>query len=145
MFPFMLFSCNSNEKTADNEETTKKEEMTEVEEMTKIEDMAEQTPLDKDPNLDPDFEYVHLIPDSLRTEEQNKFLNDLQALFIENIKADKYKMEFTLSEEEFVAKGFPKEYYTLLQKSIEENNKFFKENNIENVNSIIDELHIDLY
>ena len=89
--------------------------------------------------LDPNFKYIHLIPDSLRTPEQNKFLMDLQLVIIDHLKSVNNEMVFTLNEQQFVEKGFPKEYYTLIQKNLRDNNKYFKENNIKNVDSIIKE------
>lgn len=50
-------------------------------------------------------------------------------------------MVFRLSKEEFVATGIPIEYYDLIQKDLENNNRFFKENNITNVDSIIGETY----
>lgn len=92
----------------------------------------------------PGFEYIHIIPDSLRTEEQEDFLKDLQRIIIEHQKVENNEIIFTLSREEFVDKGFPEEYYILIQKDLRNNNKFFKENNILNLDSILEHSYKDL-
>ncbi|MGO3305454.1 MAG: hypothetical protein ACTILG_02115 [Sphingobacterium sp.] len=64
---------------------------------------------------------------------------DLQIVIIDHLKSINNEMVFTLNEDQFVEKGFPKEYYILIQKNLKDNNKYFKENNIKNVDSIIRE------
>lgn len=90
------------------------------------------------PYLDPDFEYVQLIPDSLKTDDQKELVRKLQTLIAENLKSVDNELVFTLTREEFVAKGIPEEYYILIQKDVVNNNRFLKENNIQNVDSLLE-------
>ena len=80
--------------------------------------------------LDANFNYVHLIPDSLRTPEEQQFLLNFKDFILEHVRIKGDDMVLNITEEEFVAKGFPKEYYILVQKNLRDNNKFFKDNNI---------------
>ena len=80
--------------------------------------------------LDANFNYVHLIPDSLRTLEEQQFLLNFNDLLLEHVRIKGDDMVLNITEEEFVAQGFPKEYYILVQKNLRDNNKFFKDNNI---------------
>lgn len=114
---FILFSCQNNNKTIENKKITKEEE----------------------PYFRPDYHYVQQTPDSLRTPEQNALLKKLSIVLYENLAVKDNKMVFNLSEKEFVAKGIPVEYYELIQKDLINNNKFFKENNYTNVDSILKE------
>lgn len=90
------------------------------------------------------YDYVQLTPDSLRSPEQNELIDKLSRILVENIAAKNDKMIFLLSEEEFVAKGIPVEYYELIQKDLVNNNKFFKEHNITNIDSIIKESYKEI-
>ena len=113
----LLFSCQNSNKTIENKKITKEEE----------------------PYFRPDYHYAQQTPDSLRTPEQNALLKKLSIVLYENLAVKDNKMVFNLSAKEFVAKGIPVEYYELIQKDLINNNKFFKENNYTNVDSILKE------
>jgi len=93
----------------------------------------------KEPYFKPGFHYVQQTPDSLRTPEQKELISKIQKVVLENTGFENNEMIFKLSREEFVAKGIPEEYYDLIQKDLVNNNEFFKENNIQNVDSIFKE------
>lgn len=105
----------------------------------------EQTQEGNDPYLMEGYEYVHLIPDSLRTPEQQKMLELLQKTITSHISVKDNQMYFNLSEEEFVALGLPKPYYDLIQKDMKNNNEFIKKNGIENVDSMLYNSYKELY
>ncbi|MEN5055168.1 hypothetical protein [Sphingobacterium kitahiroshimense] len=115
----LLFSCQNSNKTVENKKVTeiKKDE----------------------PYFKPGYHYVQQIPDSLRTPEQQALLKKLAIVTYENLAVKDNKMVFNLSEKEFVAKGIPVEYYELIQKDLVNNNKFIKESNITNMDSILKE------
>lgn len=77
-----------------------------------------------DSYFDPNYEYVHLIPDSLRTHEQNAMLDTLQQLIIKNMQVEDDRLVFKMTKEEFVDKGVPEEYYDLIQKDLVNNNNY---------------------
>lgn len=87
----------------------------------------------------PGYGYVQLIPDSLRTPQQKEFIRKLQQLIVEYTAVENGQMVFRLSKEQFVEQGFPEEYYILIQKDLKTNNEYFKQNNIQNVDSILNE------
>lgn len=86
----------------------------------------EQAQEGNDPYLMEGYKYVHLIPDSLRTLEQQEMLELLQKTITSHISVKDNQMYFNLSEEEFVALGLPKPYYDLIQKDMKNNNEFIK-------------------
>lgn len=115
----ILFSCQNSNRTVENKKVTKTKE--------------------EEPYFRPDYHYAQQTPDSLRTPEQNALLKKLSIVLYENLAVKDNKMVFNLNEKEFVAKGIPVEYYELIQKDLINNNKFFKENNYTNVDSILRE------
>lgn len=115
----ILFSCQNSNRTVENKKVTKTNE--------------------EEPYFRPDYRYVQQIPDSLRTPEQNALLKKLSIVLYENLAVKDNRMVFNLNEKEFVAKGIPVEYYKLVQKDLVNNNKFIKESNITNMDSILKE------
>ncbi|MEN5086087.1 hypothetical protein ABE426_06425 [Sphingobacterium faecium] len=113
----LLFSCQNSNTTVENKKVTKAKEDA--------------------PYFKPGYRYVQQIPDSLRTPEQQTLLKKLAIVTYENLAVKENKMVFNLSEKEFVAKGIPVEYYELIQKDLVNNNKFIKESNITNIDSIL--------
>lgn len=91
----LLLSCNSKERTKDTEIKVEKE-----------------------------FNYIHLIPDSLQTPDQKAFVDRLNRIVSENTKIEDNHFYLTISEDDFVKQGFPAEYYTLMKKNYEEINSF---------------------
>jgi len=114
-----LLSCQSNDKPDEDTAGTKADQ--------------------EAPYFEPGFDYVQQTPDSLRTPEQKELIRKIQKVLIEHVGAENNEMVFRLSEEEFVSRGIPVQYYRLIQKDLVTNNKFFKEHNITNVDSIIKE------
>jgi len=95
----------------------------------------------KEPYFKAGYNYVQQTPDSLRTPEQKEFLRKLTKVVYENVVVKNNQMVFKLSEKEFIARGFPVEYYELIQKDMVNNNRFFKENNVTNVDSMFKSSH----
>ena len=115
----ILFSCQHSDRTVENKKVTKTKE--------------------DEPYFKPGYRYVQQISDSLRTPKQQALLKNLAIVTYENLAVKDNKMVFNLSEKEFVAKGIPVEYYELVQKDLVNNNKFIKESNITNMDSILKE------
>lgn len=111
-----LLSCQNNSKVSDQVKSVQEE-----------------------PYFRPDFDYVQQTPDSLWTSEQKELVKKLQAVITpENLKVVDNQVVFNMTKEEFVAMGIPEEYFELIEKDMVNNNKFFKENNV-NVDSMMNE------
>lgn len=91
------------------------------------------------PSLDPNYAYIHMIPDSLQTKEQKEFVSKLKDVVYKYHKVIDNQMVFTLTRKEFIAMGFPEPYYDLIERGLVDNNKFFKDNKIENIDSLFKE------
>lgn len=74
--------------------------------------------------FDPNYEYIHLIPDSLRTKEQNDILDTLNSVVARNMGIKDGHLIFKMTKEEFVKKGIPVQYYDLILKDINANNNY---------------------
>lgn len=90
------------------------------------------------PYFEPGYDYVQLKPDSLRTLEDLELIEKLKEM-PRYLKAEGNQVVFSLSREEFLAKGIPEQYYVLIQKDIVNINKMLKENKETNVDSILKE------
>ncbi|MGJ1205512.1 hypothetical protein [Sphingobacterium lactis] len=90
------------------------------------------------PYFEPGYEYIQLKPDSLKTAEDLELIEKLKEMHT-HLKAENNKVVFSLSKEEFLAKGIPEQYYVLIQKDIVNINKMLKENKETNVDSILKE------
>ena len=80
-------------------------------------------------------EYVHMIPDSLRTEEQQALYdtikNVLPRIIGENVVIENNHLVFKMSKEEFAKTGLPIQYYDLILKDMENNNNYLDTAKIE--------------
>ena len=83
------------------------------------------------------FEYVYLIPDSLRTVEQKELFLLLQKTITENLQVRDNHLYFTLSETDFVKRGIPVQYYHKLQQDLDDANNFIDLKGIERVDTIL--------
>lgn len=81
--------------------------------------------------LDSSYRYVHLIPESERTVEQKAMLDTLNKLIAENLVADGNQLVFKLSKDEFLSNGIPEEYYDLIQKDLQANNRYLDTANLD--------------
>lgn len=91
-----------------------------------------------DKSLEKDtFEYVHLIPDSLRTVEQEELFLLLQKTITENLQVRDNHLYFILSENDFVKRGIPIQYYNKLQQDLDDANHFIDLKGIERVDTIL--------
>lgn len=88
------------------------------------------------------FEYVHLIPDSLRTPEQQKIFNLLENVIKEDLIIENNHFKLNISKDKFLNKGIPLEYYDLLKENVKENNKFIDSLKIEDVNLLLENMKI---
>lgn len=100
---------------------------------------------EKKAQLQKGYEYVHLIPDSLRTPEQQKLYHLILETVISHLKVDNNHLSFSLSELDFTNRGIPKPYYELLQHSIKDANHFIDSVGINNMDSILRESYKGLY
>ncbi|UAY55442.1 hypothetical protein [Arachidicoccus terrestris] len=87
-------------------------------------------------HVDPNYNYINLIPDSLRTPEQKQFLRRFLILAAKHIEIRNNHMVFTLSRDQLVEQGIPAPYYDMLQKNLRDNNAAFEKNNVKNVDSL---------
>jgi len=90
------------------------------------------------PYFEPGYDYVQLKPDSLKTAEDLELIEKLKEMPT-YLKAENNQVVFSLSRQEFLAKGIPEQYYVLIQKDIVNINKMLKENKETNVDSILKE------
>lgn len=95
--------------------------------------------------LQDNFEYVHLIPDSTRTPEQKKLYNLILKTVVQHLKIKENHIYLDLSEKEFLDKGIPKQYYDLLLHDLKSLNNFIDSTKLENVDSILRESYKELY
>lgn len=86
--------------------------------------------------IDSNYNYINLIPDSLRTREQRIFIKHLSEILAEHVTIKNNHMVFTLSKKQLVSLGIPSPYYDVIQKNIRDNNKYFEKNGIKDVDSI---------
>lgn len=90
------------------------------------------------PYFEPGYNYVQLKPDSLRTPEDLELIEKLKEMPT-YLRAENKRAVFSLSREEFLAKGIPEQYYTLIQKDIVNINKMLKENKEIDIDSVLKE------
>ncbi len=95
--------------------------------------------------LEEGYEYVHLIPDSLRTLEQQELLLLIRETAVANLKVKDNHLAFSLSEDDFINKGIPKQYYELLQHNIKEANLLIDSEGLTNMDSILRESYKGFY
>lgn len=85
--------------------------------------------------LDTNFEYAHLIPDSLRTPEQQKIVKALFTAIEKYTTIDtcNNKLVFNAAVKDFTDMGLAKQYYDLWQQNVKDVNK----NNNPNDNPVV--------
>lgn len=88
------------------------------------------------PYFEKGVNYVQLIPDSLRNQEDIELIEKLKIL-PRYLKEENGEVVFTLSKKEFLALGIPEQYYNLVLKDVKSMNKMFKENNVKNIDSLL--------
>lgn len=91
------------------------------------------------------FEYVHLIPDSIRTPEQRKLYKLILKTTVQHLKVKENHVYLDLSQKEFLDKGIPRQYYDLLMHDLKSLNNFIDSTKLENVDSILKESYKELY
>ena len=73
-------------------------------------------------------EYVHMIPDSLRTAEQqavyDKLQKELPRILGEHVMVEDSLLVFKMARDEFEGTGLPSQYYDLVLKDIQNINYF---------------------
>lgn len=86
-------------------------------------------PVAKADYFEPDKEYVQLMPDSLRTAEQQAVYTRLQKeiprIYVEHVVVKDSLLVFKMTRDEFAETGLPEQYYDLLLKDIQNINAFF--------------------
>ncbi|HWK98481.1 MAG TPA: hypothetical protein VNQ55_00975 [Parapedobacter sp.] len=85
-------------------------------------------PVAKEDYFEPGKEYVQLIPDSIRTAEQQAVYDMLQKeiprILSEHVEVKDSILVFNMTRDEFVETGLPEQYYDLLLKDIQNINYF---------------------
>lgn len=84
-----------------------------------------------------DFEYVHLIPDSLRTPEQKQLILLLYSVLVDSMVIENNHFVFKLNKTEFLKKGIPEPYYSLIMNDIKQNNIFIDSNVVEDMDQLL--------
>lgn len=86
-------------------------------------------PVAKEDYLEPGKEYVHMIPDSLRTAEQqavyDKLKKELPRIYVEHVVVKDSLLVLRMTRDKFAETGLPEQYYDLLLKDIQNHNAFF--------------------
>src|SRR5690606_22459082 len=85
-------------------------------------------PVSKAGYFEPDKEYVHMVPDSLRTAEQqavyDKLKKELHRIIGEYVMVEDSLLVFKMTRDEFAVTGLPDQYYDLLLNDIQNINYF---------------------
>lgn len=85
-------------------------------------------PVAKEDYFEPGKEYVHMIPDSLRTPEQQAIFEKLQKqlprILAEHVVVEDSILVLNMNRNEFEKTGVPDQYYDLLLKDIQNINYF---------------------
>lgn len=84
---------------------------------------------------------VYMIPDSLRTPEQQQLFDRLRQTMAENLQVEDGQLVFTLSEQEFVARGIPKIYYDKLQHDLADANRWVDSLGVEHLEQLLREAY----
>lgn len=95
--------------------------------------------------LQKDYQYVHLVPDSLRTSEQQKLCDLILETIVHNLKVEDNHLVFSLSERAFLKSGIPKPYYDLLQQNLRDANCLIDSVGVKGMDSILNESYKQLY
>ena len=86
-------------------------------------------PVAKEDYFEPGKEYVHMIPDSLRTAEQqavyDKLQKEIPRIYVEHVVVEDSLLVLKMTRDEFADTGLPAQYYDLLLKDLQNNNAFF--------------------
>jgi len=86
-------------------------------------------PVAKEDYFESGKEYVHMIPDSLRTAEQqavyDKLKKELPRIYVDHAVVKDSLLVLNMTRDEFAETGLPEQYYDLLLKDFENINKFF--------------------
>ena len=87
--------------------------------------------------LDPNFKYAHLVPDSMRTPEQQKTVKTLFTAIEKYTTIDTVnnKLVFNATEKDFAEMGLARQYYSLWQQNVKDVNE---NNNLNNSPAVID-------
>src|SRR5690606_33280135 len=85
-------------------------------------------PVAKEDYFEPGKEYVHMIPDSLRTAEQqatyDRLIKELPRILGDHVVVEDSLLALKLTRDEFAKTGIPNQYYDLLLKDIQNINHF---------------------
>src|SRR5690606_8156241 len=72
-------------------------------------------PVAKEDYLEPGKEYVHMIPDSLRTAEQqavyDKLKKELPRIYVEHVVVKDSLLVLRMTRDKFAETGLPEQYY----------------------------------
>jgi hypothetical protein len=93
----------------------------------------------EEPPSPQEYEYVHLIPDSLLTPEQRELRFILSQVIVEYVTIEDNKFVLHLDREGFRKKGIPDAYYLRLLKDMQDNNTYIDSTKLENIKEMLDE------
>ena len=65
-----------------------------------------------------------MLPDSLRSAEEQELFQKLEAAFYEGCTQNNGRFEIIISKEEWEKRGLPEIYYTILKRDVENNNNY---------------------
>lgn len=127
-----LFSC----KNESNSQTENKKNSTLTQPSETASGPLDTTYLDIKGNQ---YRYLGMIPDSLRTAEQQKLIKLINEVTFKYMTVRNNRMVFTLTKEEYLKKGIPERYYIYHQQNIIDNNRHFEENGITDVQKLLED------
>jgi|GEM_PF-4255113 len=84
------------------------------------------------------------IPDSLRTPEQEKFATSLRYVLVNGVVAENNHMVLKFTKEQCLAQGMKEKDYNDLQNNLRTNNHYFDSIGVKNIDSMINNMHIQL-
>lgn len=73
------------------------------------------------------YDYAYLIPDSLRTPEQQELMDTLCKLIADGIYIENNQWRFKYTKEDFDKNGIPQVYYDVFMQNVNDINKGIKE------------------
>ncbi|WP_442591696.1 hypothetical protein ACSBL2_10765 [Pedobacter sp. AW31-3R] len=79
------------------------------------------------------YKFLGMIPDSLRTSEQQKVINAIKDILLNGVAVENNKQVLKFSKEECAARGLPANYYEELKNNIRTNNSYFEAYGIKDV------------
>ncbi len=79
------------------------------------------------------MKFVHMIPDSIATPQQKELKAELTKVVTACIKVENNRMVLRATKKDFEQRGIPAYYYDRIKYELKVNNRFIRENKMDNV------------